>query len=371
VGAVWKLCNGSRELVRLLVRSCCKVSSLLTSQCILFLMASGTLLGGLVAFALRELLTHEQLVTWGWRLPFLSGIVVSFSGFYLKSHGGDHDGHHYHTPDNDRDARNGTTIDDVEDEPPGTKKAANPLRQAFALENLRSLLASSLVPMLWSAGFYLSFVWMSIFMSDLIETPVPGAFGINSASLFFSVCLLFPFAGILSDRFGRIMTIGGVGIGLLSPIIVLLIGRGKPFLAFLSQCVLGVALSLWGAPMCAWLVESFAPDARLTSVSIGYNIAQAIAGGSTPFLATVLADNVGPGAPGFVLTALAVISIFGLLYVAPPPPTTSTNAGSNRRQTNFHSVPMFANPGSGNEAELEMIQQSHSVNLKTDENELL
>lgn len=337
-------------------------------------MASGTLLGGLVAFALRELLTHEQLVAWGWRLPFLSGIVVSFSGFYLKSHGGDHDGHHYCTPDDtDRGTRNGTTIDDVEDEPAETKVPVNPLRQAFARENLRSLLASSLVPMLWSAGFYLSFVWMSIFMSDLIETPVPGAFGINSASLFFSVCLLFPFAGMMSDRFGRvrIMTIGGVGMGLLSPILVFLIGRGKPFLAFLSQCVLGIALSLWGAPMCAWLVESFEPDARLTSVSIGFNMAQAIAGGSTPFLATVLADNVGPGAPGFVLTALAVIAIFGLLFVASPPPTTSTNAGSSRRQTNFHTVPMFVNPGSGNGTELEMVQQSHSVDLTTDENELL
>jgi hypothetical protein len=28
--------------------------------------------------------------------------------------------------------------------------------------------------------------------------------------------------------------------------------------------------------MCAWLVESFEPQARLTSVSIGYNVAQAL-----------------------------------------------------------------------------------------------
>jgi MFS family permease len=47
----------------------------------------GTLLGGLVATVLRDNLTDEQLASWGWRLPFLSGIVVSFSGFYLRSHG--------------------------------------------------------------------------------------------------------------------------------------------------------------------------------------------------------------------------------------------------------------------------------------------
>jgi len=337
---------------------------------------SGTLLGGIVAFALREMLTHDQLVSWGWRIPFLSGIVVSFSGFYLKGHGGDHDGHHYHQPGAQDQSvpQNGASGNALEEDniAATTSPPVNPLRQAFARENLRSLLASSMVPMLWSAGFYMSFVWMSIFMSDLIDNPVPGAFGVNSASLFFSVCLLFPIAGILSDRYGRlrIMTIGGIGMGVLSPVVVTLIGRGMPFLAFFSQCVLGIALSLWGAPMCAWLVESFEPDARLTSVSIGYNLAQAIAGGSTPFLATILTDKYGAGSPGYVLTALAVISLFGLLFVAPPPPVR-TGMGSDSRQTNFQSLPTAANGGTAVGTEFEMVEQSHSNGLANDENELI
>lgn len=328
-------------------------------------------MGGIVGFALRETLTHDQLVSWGWRVPFLSGIVVSFSGFYLKGHGGDHDGHHYHQPGADDQSALQNAFDEDNNIAP-TSPPVNPLRQALARENLRPLLASSLVPMLWSAGFYLSFVWMSIFMSDLIDNPVPGAFGVNSASLFFSICLLFPFAGILSDRYGRlrIMTVGGIAMGVLSPIVVTQIGRGMPFLAFFSQCILGIALSLWGAPMCAWLVESFEPDARLTSVSIGYNLAQAIAGGSTPFLATILADKYGPKSPGFVLTALAVVSLFGLRFVAPPPPIR-TGTGSDSQQTNFQSVPTAANASAVNGDEFEMVEQSHSNALNSDENELI
>jgi hypothetical protein len=80
---------------------------------------------------------------------------------------------------------------------------------------------------------------------------------------------------------------------------------------------LGVSLSLYGAPMCAWLVEAFEPGARLTSVAIGYNFAQAIAGGSTPFIATTLVDIVGPGSPGWILTFLSVTSLIGLRCVAP------------------------------------------------------
>jgi MHS family proline/betaine transporter-like MFS transporter len=49
----------------------------------------GTLLGGLVASFIRRSLSEEALYAWGWRIPFLSGILVSFSGYYLKHHGGD------------------------------------------------------------------------------------------------------------------------------------------------------------------------------------------------------------------------------------------------------------------------------------------
>ena len=330
-------------------------------------------MGGIVGFALRESLTHEQLVSWGWRIPFVSGIVVSFSGFYLKSHGGDHDGHHYHKPgagDNLGEVNNGEQADDNSDDEIVSEPPKNPLVEAFSRENLLPLLASSMVPMLWSAGFYLSFVWMSIFMSDLIEDPVPGAFGINSAALFFSVCLLFPVAGILSDRYGRlrVMTIGGIAMGVLSPILVLLISRGMPFLAFFSQCTMGIALSLWGAPMCAWLVESFEPDARLTSVSIGYNIAQAIAGGSTPFLATELSEKVGPGTPGYILTALAVISLVGLRCVARPPPSTD---GNSFQPTSFQSIPTATNAGLAEGTEFEMVERPPTTVLDDDDNELL
>ena len=68
--------------------------------------------------------------------------------------------------------------------------------------------------------------------------------------------------------------------------------------------------------MMAWLVEGFPPAARLTSVGIGYNIAQATAGGFAPALATILVDKYGEHAPGFLLSGLAVLSVTGLL-VAP------------------------------------------------------
>jgi MHS family proline/betaine transporter-like MFS transporter len=169
---------------------------------------------------------------------------------------------------------------------------------------------------------------MAIYMAELIDPAVPHAFGVNSAALLFSVCILFPIAGHLSDRYGRlfIMTIGGISMMVLSPILIVVVGQGNSAAAFFAQSTLGIALSFWGSPMCAWLVESFDPASRLTSVAIGYNIAQALVGGATPALATLSVDNLGPYSPGLLLTVFAIISLIGLRCVAP-------HANTNQEKT--------------------------------------
>jgi MHS family proline/betaine transporter-like MFS transporter len=162
-------------------------------------MISGMLLGGIVSFVIRASLTHEQLVSWGWRIPFVSGIFVSDLGFYLRSHGRDHDEHHYQPPggrsseeeENSHNCAGDNSNDNGSDtmhETEGiTAPPKNPLLQALSRENLRPLLTSTMVPMLWAAGFYMSFfVWMARFMADLIDDPSPGAFAVNSAALLVS-----------------------------------------------------------------------------------------------------------------------------------------------------------------------------------------
>ena len=87
----------------------------------------------------------------------------------------------------------------------------------------------------------LTFVWMAVYMADLIETPVPNSFGVNSASLALSVCLLFPVAGWLSDKIGRgkIMAIGGLAMAFGAPVCLALIGTGQASTAFIAQVYMG------------------------------------------------------------------------------------------------------------------------------------
>lgn len=280
----------------------------------------GVLLGGLVGYAIRANLDHDQLVSYGWRIPFLSGVVVSFAGFYLRSA--------EEEAEAEADKQGGAR---GKLEAATSSKKDDLFAAIFRPENIRPLLAASMVPMIWSAGFYLSFVWMAVYMSTLIDDPVPNAFAINSVSLFIGVCVLFPIAGWLSDRYGRrlIMSMGATSLALLGPTLLRLIGNGggDPLAAFAAQLFLGVCLSFWGSPMGAWLTESFEPEARLTSVSLGYNVAHAIVGGSTPAVATYLVDAKGPEAPGWIYVAVSVVGMIGLWVVAPPPPPPRNATG--------------------------------------------
>jgi MFS family permease len=69
--------------------------------------------------------------------------------------------------------------------------------------------------------------------------------------------------------------------------------------------------------MMAFLAESFEPSARLTSVSIGYNVGQVLGGGVAPAAATELVDHFGAQVPGYYITCVAVIALIGLCIVAP------------------------------------------------------
>lgn len=202
-------------------------------------------------------------------------------------------------------------------------------------------------------------------MKDQLKPPVPNAFAVNTFSLLLSVCILFPFAGILSDRFGRlrIMNIGGISLCIFSPFLFYFISRGHTLLAFCSQCTLGVALSLWGAPMCAWLVESFHEEARLTSVAIGYNVAQAIAGGLAPSFATFFVDKIGSEFPGFIVTLVGIVALTGLWVVSPSSEpyggASRVNGAIPAKNASFSSVSRVEDTHS-NGTTLEMVKRNLS-----------
>lgn len=249
--------------------------------------------------------TPEQLADGYWRLPFLCGILVSLSGFYIKNHVKDH-----------KQVTNllrthGNEIDSVAHRP------LTPLEIACS-KHLGSLISVILAVLLWAGGFYILWVWLVIFMVDIADPPVPHAFTINAWCLFVTMVVLFPFAGWLSDVYGRkmVMTSGALGIFFFSPFAMNVISQGAFVPVAMTQLFLGVFLGMFGAPMCSWMAESFSPESRFSSLALGYNVSMAIGGGLSPSVATWLVQEYDPRAAGLLLSSFAAVSLVGL-HLAP------------------------------------------------------
>jgi len=259
----------------------------------------GTLAGNLVGAVMRSVLTDEELIEWGWRLPFLSGILIAFVAMYLRDYGKEHNPNsNEYGEDNEDDENN----------------EKHHLGEVFKRENLPALGAATLTPTLYGAGFYLTFVWMAIYMGVLLEEPIEHSFWINAGALLFGVIIPMPIAGILSDRLGRsrTMMLGAYGLAIFGPVMIKLISTGKAFNAFFAQWTLGVFISIFGGPMNAWLVESFPPKVRLTSAALGYDLAHCTASAFSPLVATVLVKDFGSTSVGLMYPFFALLAICGM-----------------------------------------------------------
>ena len=155
---------------------------------------------------------------------------------------------------------------------------------------------------------------MAIFMDDILQPPIENAFWINALTLLFGVTLPLPLVGMLSDYCGRVktMVVGCIGLGAFGPIAVFVISKGQAVSAFFAQLILGLLLCLFGGPISAWLVEKFPPKVRLTSASLGYDLAHCTASAFSPLVATVLAQKVSLSAPGILYTFFAFLALIGM-----------------------------------------------------------
>ena len=260
----------------------------------------GTLLGNVVGAVMRTMLTDEELLAWGWRIPFLSGILIAFVAIYLRLHGKEHNPNADHYDD---------------DASHNQEEAKHPLSEVFKRENLPALGSATLTPMLWGAGFYTTFVWMAIYMEVLIDPPIEHGFWVNGFALLFGIILPLPLTGMLSDHWGRdkTMGIGVAGLAVFGPIMINVISSsGKAAQAFFAQWTLGIFLSLFGGPMNAWLVEKFPPKVRLTSAALGYDLAHCTASAFSPLVATILVQDFSSAAVGWLYTFFAVLATLGM-----------------------------------------------------------
>jgi MFS family permease len=260
----------------------------------MFSQGLNVLLGSLVGLALTNLLPAAALESWGWRVPFVIGILVIPVGIYIRRHldeTGGSDGH-------------------------GSSERAG-LAELFTRHG-RMIVAGVLITIGGTAATYIVLHYMTSYAVTVLKMPL--SLGMWSGCLAATVQVaLAAWAGRLSDRVGRRPVILWSRIAMLVliyPAFMLINARpGLPTLLG-AVSVLALTLVINVVPSVVMLSELFPRRIRATGLSIVYCIGVLVFGGFAQFLATWLIGVTGsPSAPALYVIACGLVSLVGLAMV--------------------------------------------------------
>lgn len=202
-----------------------------------FSIVAGLLVGSAIGALLGAVMPEDALNAWGWRIPFILGILVGVVGLYLRLRLED-------TP----------AFRAVEQK---NEVASAPIKESFTSHGGESVTAIGFT-VGWTVSYYILLTYMPTYVSETLGIPLATALFSNAVGLIVLVAPI-PFTGALSDRIGRkpLLIAFWALIALLTYPLFLLVSTGSLFLIVLGQVLFGLIISLFSGPGPAVLVEMF------------------------------------------------------------------------------------------------------------------
>lgn len=243
----------------------------------------GILLGSAVGAGFAASMSEVALDAWGWRIPFLLGLIVGMAGYLLRRH--------------------------VLESVPAERRKRAPIIETLH-DHWPIVLRFAGLSVFNAVGFYVSFVYLVSWLQTADGIAPARALEINSLSM----AMLLPIViatGFLTDRVGRKPALLlACGLGFIGAIpLFLLLHHPSALSAQLGQLGFVVIIGLFGGAQPSIMVEAAPLPVRCTAVALGYNITLGVIGGLTPLVATWLVERTGEEiAPAFLIMAAAAVS---------------------------------------------------------------
>lgn len=248
----------------------------------------GILLGSAVGALLNNILSTEQLESWGWRLPQAVGLLLAVVGLWIRRQNLSH-------------------------ATPEPKPDCSPLRDAFA-NNKLDILKVVLVNVMPAIGFYTIFVYLATYLHEVNGVEARHALEINTISMVFLLGMI-PAYGWLADKIGAIRLLWGstLGIALFSYPIFHLMHQQNEWIDLAGEMAFVLLLAPFMAASPSALCAMLPHRVRCTVLSIGFNLAMGVLGGTTPLLVEYFRKKTHDDlTPAYYLVGAALVTIVGL-----------------------------------------------------------
>ena len=244
------------------------------------------LVGALTGAVLYATLSPHALESWGWRLPFLGGLLIAPVGLYIRS-----------------------KLDEThEAEPDAPSPLGTLMREHGAKVGLGILSITA-----GTVGMYLVVFFMPTYMIRVLKMP-PSLSLLSGCATGFTMLVASLVSGRLADRLARRkrLVLGALLFNIVAivPAFWLMTRMPSVPLVLALSVMITAAANLGSTPMLLMLMEMLPASVRASGLSVIYSVGVTVFGGSSQFIVTwLLAKTGNPLSPAFYLVVCGLISL--------------------------------------------------------------
>jgi len=264
-------------------------------------MGMSNILGALVGVAVTNALSAQQLRDWGWRIPFIVGLLIAPVGLYLRQR----------LPE----------TRDFQAERERRRRSAQTLRSPLLTlfrDHPRALATGMGFSILWAVAVYVLIVFAPVYVQQTFHFSAAQAFMASLIGNVFLVSACFA-SGALSDRIGRRAALTGSSCALflaVLPLFLWLQAAPTPTVLILVQSAFCAMVGTFVGIAPAMLSELFPTGVRSTGIALVYNTAITLFGGFAPALLTWFGRRYGASvlAPAGYVTVAAALALLTMPF---------------------------------------------------------
>ncbi len=260
----------------------------------------GVLIAALIVAGLSFALPATAMESYGWRIPFILGLLIAPIGAYLRQHV--------------EEPSMAAGIVSASERQPTIRGGLADLWR----DHRRAVIVAIVITMGGTGASYVIGFYMPTYASREL--------GMSSVAALFGACVtggltfvLSPLIGRWSDRIGRKPLIAGGRMALILliyPAFAWLKASPTPLTLFTVVSLLTAVLAVQAVPSIVILPELFPKRVRASGMSLVYSIGVAVFGGFAPFVSAWLVQTSGDKlAPTWYLISVALLSLFALPYL--------------------------------------------------------
>jgi metabolite-proton symporter len=254
-----------------------------------FICSSGTFLW------LTSSLNDTELLTWGWRAPFLASSLLVFVGLYVRLRLNETPAFQQAIEKNERVR---VPMFSVVRDYPGT------------------LILGTFAATATFVVFYLMTVFSLSWGTTALGYARPHFLVMQMIGVLFFAATI-PVSALAADRLGRLEVLIGATVAICAFGLVLapLFGSASASGVLIYLC-LGLALmGFTYGPLGTALAELFATPVRYTGASLTFNLAGIVGASVAPYIATSLAQEYGLPSVGYYLSGAGIVTLIALVWI--------------------------------------------------------